>query len=205
MRKKQFRTLRRCLLVLALALILAVGVAAGRYYTTVPLKGTVTFSASLAQSVVVQEHVPQRNSDGSYSLTAGVTTNGVEYTLIPGLDVPKDPHIVITGKTAVPAYLYLVVEDSLDAAITYELDPCWQEVKANVYVYCKDGTPVVIDQTTAGLESVNIIKDQTVYVSQTLTQGEDSGDLVFSVVLKEVGKVTDNGAVRQQTPAEVYG
>lgn len=191
--KKQIRTLT-WLLVPLLALILVTGMAVGKYFATISLDGTITFQASLATDVTVQEHIPMRQENGTYILGENTTVEGATYNLIPGLDVPKDPHVVIAGKTAVPAYLYLVVEDQLIAAVSYELDPCWQHLKDNVYVYCVDGNAAVITEDPG---IINILQNQTLYVSQTLPAGASGGSLKFTAVLKEIGP--------GRTAEEVYG
>ncbi len=119
MKEKKFRLRPRYLIVAALLLLLLLSGAVGKYVQTISKSGTVTFTASLAESVVLQESVVERNADGTYGykIVDGnhtYTTTGQEYALIPGVDIPKDPHIVITGKTEIPAYLYIEIVDAGD-------------------------------------------------------------------------------------------
>lgn len=185
-----------------LLLSVLIGSAIGKYTTTVPVSGTVTFTAKLATAMTVQEHKAQQNTDGSYTLSTTETVTTNTYNLLPGLDIPKDPHVVITGKTAIASYLYLKVEEAPAATsgITYDLASCWKRVDgyADVYVYSDgEGKPIQVTDKTTGLDKIEILQDNTVYVSQSLADTLTGVKLSFSAVLKEIG--TGN------TPAAVYG
>ena len=146
MTKKQFRARLRLLTVLTLLLIALVGYASGKYSQTVSFDATVTFTAYLADSITLQEHEAQKQNDGSYMLCGNVVVSNT-YTLIPGLDIPKDPYITIVNKTPVSAYLFLEVVDTLDAVdgnkpVTYEMAEGWSLIAGlkgahdgDVYIY----------------------------------------------------------------------
>jgi hypothetical protein len=115
MKQKKSRLMMAAVAVILLAVLISSAI--GKYVTTVSVPGKVTFTAKLAGSMVLQEHKAERNADGSYTLTEQIATadeNGYfnGYDLIPGLDIPKDPHIVITGKTDVKAYLFVEVVEN---------------------------------------------------------------------------------------------
>lgn len=182
MKKRKTRTKLRLLILLTLVLLALTSVAVGKYKKTVPaVTGTVEFDASLATSIAVKESAVKRQPDGTYELLES-TSAGNTYVLIPGVDIPKDPRIVITGKTPIPAYLYLSVTDTTNAAITYDLHDHWLAQNGS-YVYSTDGTnptPVTTDQT------IDILKDDKVYVSQKLrSQTPEKGLLQFHVTLTE--------------------
>ena len=184
MNKKETRTRLGLLIVLVLLLLALLGVAAGKYTTTMKRPGTVRFTVDMADSLVVQEHQAQKQADGTYKLLTGTTTQN-SYLLIPGLDIPKDPHVVITGKTKVPAHLYLTVEDGTTDEITFSLRDHWvrTDPQTNTYTYYDGGQPAVItaDQT------VYILKDNTVYISQYLRNSTVQNiPLKFTAYLKEV-------------------
>ena len=197
--KKQFRTHLVVIILLLALLIGMIGLAGAKYVTTTSFNGKVTFSARLADAVIIQEHKAEQQSDGSYVLneTADPVTANT-YHLIPGLPIPKDPHIVITGKTPIHAHLYLEVLDATpNGAIEYDLEDCWKITDlqpkkltdAKVYQYV-DSTkkPIVLTdkQMTENTLSVNIIKGKTITVKQgLLNYGNDSKSLQFSAYLEE--------------------
>lgn len=123
------------LMVAVLLISLAAGAAYAKYVTQEKLEGTVTITANLG-TITLQEHLAVRQTDGSYVLTNTLlpiaddpetdddeAKLGNTYTLLPGLDVPKDPHIVITNKTPIACYVYVEVVSKLDgSALTYEVD-----------------------------------------------------------------------------------
>lgn len=185
MKKMNTRTRLRLLILLTLLLLALTSVAVGKYKSTIPAiqSGTVEFNASLATSITVVESKVERQTNGSYTIVKDTESTGNEYVLIPGLDIPKDPRIVIKGKTAIPAYLYLSVTDTTNAAITYDLCDHWI-LQGGRYVYSTDRTnptPVTTDQT------IDILKDDKVYVSQKLLSKTPAGGLLqFHVTLTEV-------------------
>ena len=198
MKKKQFRTGLQLLCVLMVLLITMTAYVAGKYIKTISISGRVTFTASLATNMILQEHKAVRNPDGSYSLTAN-TVNENTYILIPGVDIPKDPHIIITGKTKIPAYLYIEIESSLDVPVKYTVDTSkWTLLQT-------DGTTSVYYYNTVIGEDfpedpIYILTDDQVTVSQTLLEGSDAAIDVLTIqaILKE--KVGGNTAAQTYKP-----
>lgn len=226
-------------LILALAVLLSsvlIGNAAAKYIYRNTWNATVTFTAELADNVLLQEHLASRAPDGSYSLDSEVVTENNTYILLPGLDIPKDPFISIVDKSSIGSYLFLEVVETLDTVtetdpvtdqatthkpVDYSLTGDWLPLPGAtgkhggaVYVYAKDGVPVVIDdRLTAGkpdlTATIPILQGDRVTVSQYLkkynvTENGDTDVLTFYAALNEIGKVTDGGAERDRTPAEVY-
>ena len=202
MRKMSFRARFRLLIVLTLLLIALTTFAVGKYITTIEEESTVSFTARLAKDVILQEHKADRNADGSYTLTAEIATpdeNGHynSYKLIPGLDIPKDPHIVIQGKTPIPAYLYLEVEESIsNTSIRWSLNKTddnkdyWIESNKlapkktdnKIYVYSTDGAnphKIITDMT------VHILEGDEITVNQALLSGDEENSLKFYAYLIE--------------------
>ena len=182
MKKKQFRTRLRLLLVLTLVLLALVGYAVGKYAEDKTIDGRVVFSATLADEVILQERTAQRQDNGSYKLVSPMC-KGNAYALIPGLDIPKDPHIVIEGKTTIPAFLFLEVVDNIgNDAIAWAVDTAlWEpisDVAGNVYVYKEVLTDTPDDP-------IYILADNQVTVSQHLNcDGRVTDDaLTFRVKL----------------------
>ena len=189
MTKKQFRTRLTVLVLLTLLLIGLIGVASGKYTTTISHRGKITFSASLAESVTIQE------------------TTGTEYLLIPGHDITKDPKIVITGKTTIPAYLFVEVVDKLDTnlvegetkkPVSYSMATGWTELEG---ITGADGSKVyyynaVIDQNFSAYP-IYILKDNKVTVSQYLRcQTADDGEDILKFNVKLIEKVGEATAAK---------
>ena len=179
MKKKQFRSHLQWLLLLLVLLITLTAYVAGKYIKTISFSGSVTFTSSLASNMVLQEHEAVRNPDGSYFLTENIV-NGNKYTLIPGQDIPKDPHIIITDKTMIEAYLYIEIESTLDAPVTYEVDTTkWTLLKTDgnksVYYYNS-----VLGKGFSD-EPIYILKDGRVTVSQKLLSGSDAATDVLTI------------------------
>ena len=189
MTKKQFRTRLVVLSLLVVLLIGLIGVASGKYTTTISHRGKITFSASLAESVTIQE------------------TTGTEYLLIPGHDITKDPKIVITGKTTIPAYLFVEVVDKLDTnlvegetkkPVSYSMATGWTELEgitgadgSKVYYY----NTVLTNTNVPG--SIGILNGNIVTVSQDLlSQSDDDGEDVLKFNVKLIEKVGDADAIK---------
>lgn len=176
---------RVLLLIAAVALICAlIGSAVGKYIYTETLSASVTFSAEMAKNVVLQESKANRLPDGSYELTAPFVKNNI-YTLIPGLDVPKNPHIIITEKSPVEAYLFVEVVEDLPDTITYNMTADWTKLDVTgdhggtVYVY----NDPLDENTTA--DPIYILEDNLIYVSQNLLGSLTSEVMTFYACLGE--------------------
>ena len=190
MKHIKFRT---WVLILLALLISLSGFAAAKYINTKTLNGTVTFTAELAQEFYLLEHVANRQDDGSYQLsdTEYVKSNQ-QYILIPGVDIPKDPHIVIKGKSHIEAYLFLeVVDNTPNESLDFSLSKYWitTDLKTSqhggtVYVYSENGanfTPIKTDY-----EKIPILTDNTVTVKQALLSGNETNSLTFYAYLEEI-------------------
>lgn len=170
---KQRKYLLVTIAVLSVILTALCGVAYAKYVETTELPGSITISAKLAHSIEVLESKANRNDDGSYTLQAGSAVTSNSYILIPGLDVPKDPYVKITGKTSIEAYVFIEVKDTFDngSGVTYELMDHWKKLNIdgkNVYVYCIGDEPVKVTDETEGLDKIQILKDDIIEVSQHL-------------------------------------
>ena len=170
--KKAGVLLAGCLLVAALAL-LAVADLRAKYVTTVDLTGAVRFTADLAVDVTLWEHQAQRNPDGTYTLSAtdNPTINTNTYVVMPGVDIPKDPTITITTKSAIPAYLYVEIVDNSPSSVTYTLDDKWERLTISgsdrtVYLYKYDEDYNFPAADAEGKITINIIKSQVITVGQ---------------------------------------
>lgn len=202
MRKKY--TVRYWLIV-AIALELVVllslsGVVYAKYVAEKELNGNVTIKAELGE-IALYEHKAIKNDSGQYELNPDKTVSGNTYdTVIPGLDIPKDPYIVITDKTEIPAYVFLLVhETAWPNTMEYELEKHWKPLLGynNVYVYSDNGDPIKV---TGDIETIKIIENDVITVSQSYT-GPDETKLTFSACMGQIGVKGDN---TDMTPNDVY-
>lgn len=197
------RTLLRIMILMLIVTVLLFSFVVGKYIKTISVKNTVTFTANLAENVMLVESKVQRQPDGSYeTIDATITGETQTYTLVPGQDIPKDPRIIIEGKTDVPAYLYVEIVDTLDTVnvngdnvklIDYSIASTWEFADQSLNKH--GGT--VYKYTGAALTSANIpegpigiLNGNKVTVSQyvkshDLTNEQAQDSLTFYVYLIE--------------------
>ena len=118
------------ILVAVLAVTAVIGFVSAKYMEQSVLPGKISISATLAQSIEIYEHEAERTEHGDYVTTAD-TTDGNVYKIMPGVDIPKDPTVKVTGYTGLDAWLYVeVTEDGVPATVTYTVDSdIWQPLK----------------------------------------------------------------------------
>lgn len=148
----------------------------------------VTVSAELVETLRLFEHEAVRNDMGEYALNNANEVSSNEYILMPGVDIPKDPHIEIKGKTSIPAYLYVEVVDKLNTTtVTYSLTGDWTLLSGitgpnggKMYVYKEKliGTPADI--------TIPVLSDDTVYVSASLDRTQTNLNLDFYAYMLQI-------------------
>lgn len=163
---KDHKRFRSRLLIAALVLaLLTAAFAAGsyaKYRGQVLMTGTVSAKNQLAESFRLQEYVLTRNTDGSYTREGDeLSTEPQTYALLPGLEIPQDPFLSISGKTEVPAVLYLELLPLNSVSCT--LSPDWSLLSGaegpkggQIYVY-QNGTPIT-EQKDA-LKHISVLTD----------------------------------------------
>ncbi len=183
---------------ISLAVVAAIsGMMFAKYIKQLSYNGSVTVYADLAEEFTLYEHVAEKQPDGSYKLTED-TTNANSYTVLPGLDVPKDPTIYITGKTDIDAYLYIEVVDNIDSAetkIEYKLTSDWLLLSGTdspnggkIYVYASDKTPLVLDKEFEDQEII-ILDPKQFTVSESLPR-ETNVKIEFYAYMAQIGDGT---------------
>lgn len=153
-------------LTIAIALVLVVALAVGATYayltaTTGPVTNTFVAGKAVAQDdLKLYEHEAKQQADGSYKLDKTVpTVTQNEYTVMPGVNLPKDPTVEVT-KAEGPYYLFVEVTkgDSFKgekAPLSCTVDGShWVALKIEgkeVYAYSTDGKTAAIlkDELTA--------------------------------------------------------
>lgn len=153
-------------LTIAIALVLVVALAVGATWayltaTTGPVTNTFTAGKAVAQGdLKLYEHLANQNTDGTYSLDKKANTvTSNTYTVMPGVNLPKDPTVEVT-KAEGPYYLFVEVTkgDSFKgekAPLSCTVDGShWVALKIEgkeVYAYSTDGKTAAIlkDELTA--------------------------------------------------------
>ena len=185
---------RRIALLLAVLFCLSAVtfVAVAKYIKDIPFTGKVTFKADLVKTFTLTESRAVYTENGTYSLVPNTSVAGNTYFLVPGVSIPKDPKIILEGKSAVPAYLYVEVCPDLPATVTYGIMPHWKALGikgphgGDVYVYAfPDGTVIILDGTVKDL-TIRILDEDTLTVSNQLPRGS-SGTLNFYAYMAQVG------------------
>ena len=157
--KKLQRFLPGVLIFAVLAASMLGGAVYGKYIYSQQLDGKVTISANLG-SVDIWESKANRKTDGSYSLDTSQQVKQNSYDLLPGLDVPKDPYVVVDKASAIPVYVFVEVVNKLGgSAVGYEIDTKnWIKISASennganggtVYVYTGGGAAAKASGKTA--------------------------------------------------------
>lgn len=176
-------------LTVAIALVLVVALAVGATYAyltaqTPAVKNTFVAGGAVAdKDLKLFEHVANKNADGSYTLDPAKETTGNAYTVMPGVNLPKDP--TVTVKAASGEY-YLFVEvtkgsgfapvtvgegdNAKGTPLSYGVDTAkWQrlaltgnDANREVYVYCVTGGSAI---QSAPVSNVKVLANDTITVS----------------------------------------
>ena len=101
--KKKFGMTTGLLMIVVLLVSMAIGAAGAKYVSQEQTTGQVTITADIG-TIVLQESQAVRQPSGAYTLDTANPVAENSYVLIPGLDIPKDPHVVITKQDANPTY-----------------------------------------------------------------------------------------------------
>lgn len=153
------------LLALLLVLILAVCVVAGsgyaKYRGQVVMTGETSYTNRLAESFRLLEYVMVQDGTGAYSKSGQTSDEEQSYLLIPNTVIPQEPFLAITGKTAVPAVLYIEI-CGFDG-VSYTPASSWTKLPeltgprgGEVYVYQNGG---VLTAQTSALTHIPVLED----------------------------------------------
>lgn len=200
--------MKKKILTVAIALVLVVALAVGATYAYLtassgPVKNTFVAGGAVKQGdLELFEHVAKKNADGSYTLDPAKKTDGNAYTVMPGVDLPKDPTVNV--KAASGAY-YLFVEvtkgEKVDGeTLDYAVDSSkWIRLNIEgreVYAYTADGqTPTILN---AELSNVAILKGNTITVSDDVAKvgalTADTAKLTFQAYACQAAGFADAAA-----------
>lgn len=180
-------------LILTLMCALLPGLGFSKYVTERAVANEVSYTNTLAVSFKLLDIPVIQQEDGSYAqdtTSDAQPTSGFSYKLIPGITLPAAPYIEITGKTGIPAYLYLEVANSGPVTLSY--DSSWAELSGvsgknggTVYVY--DG-----GNALTGDDPEAVLTVQTFTVDELeATPVTDEGEVkVYSYMIQKVGETS---------------
>ena len=196
-------------LTVAIALVLVVALAVGATYAYLtassgPVKNTFVVGGAVANGdLKLFEHVANKNADGSYTLDPAKETNGNAYTVMPGVNLPKDPTVTVE-KASGEYYLFVevtkgsgfapvTVGEKTGTPLSCNVDTAnWQpltltgnDANREVYVYCVTGKSAI--QSTP-VENVAVLKtiDNT---QNTITVSADN-DIVATLTSESASALT---------------
>lgn len=202
-------------LTVAIALVLVVALAVGATYAYLtassgPVKNTFVAGGAVKQGdLELFEHVAKKNADGSYTLDPAKKTDGNAYTVMPGVDLPKDPTVNVKAASG-EYYLFVEVTKGsgfasvtvgegdnakTGAPLSYAVnDANWQpltltgkDANREVYVYCVTGKSAI---QSAPVENVAVLK--TIGDTQnTITVNADN-DIVATLTSESASALTFN-------------
>lgn len=193
-------------LTIAIALVLVVALAVGATYayltaTTGPVTNTFTAGKAVAQGdLKLYEHLAKQNTDGTYSLdkTADTVTSNT-YTVMPGVNLPKDPTVEVTAANG-PYYLFVEVtkgdqvgNNDTTKALNYTVDGShWVALKIEgkeVYAYSTDGTnPAILSKELTPTQILAPTADATDAADNTITVSGD--ETLTGALTAETAKLT---------------
>lgn len=154
-------------LTVAIALVLVVALAVGATYAyltaqTPAVKNTFVAGGAVAdKDLELFEHKAVKNADGTYTLGSDTTASNA-YTVMPGVNLPKDPTVTVE-KASGEYYLFVEVTkgEKVDGdTLSYAVDSSkWVKLAVDgreVYAYTADGkTPAILN---SALENVLVLK-----------------------------------------------
>lgn len=175
--------------VLAIVLVVALSVAGTYAYLTAQTKQvTNTFTAAgLASKFTLDESKATQKTDGSYTLDVNDRVQENTYSVVPKVNLAKDPTVHVTLEKNVGAYVFLAVDNNLGDGLTATIDSVWTElgttytdaqgVEWTMYYKQLEGsaTPAQVD--------INVLAGQQIVVGDTVA--ENCGNIVFNAYLTQ--------------------
>lgn len=175
--------------VLAIVLVVALSVAGTYAYLTAQTDTvTNTFTAAgLASSFSLDESQANQQPDGSYTLNLNERVQANAYSVVPKVNLAKDPTVHVTLEKNVGAYVFLAVDNNLGDGLTATIDDTQWTALNKTYtangaewtIYYKQlagsATPAQVD--------INVLAGQQIVVGDTVA--EDCGNIVFNAYLTQ--------------------
>lgn len=175
--------------VLAIVLVVALSVAGTYAYLTAQtdtVKNTFT-AAGLASKFTLDESKATQQTDGSYTLDVNDRVQENTYSVVPKVNLAKDPTVHVKLEKNVGAYVFLAVDNNLGDGLTATIDDTQWTALNKTYtangaewtIYYKQlagsATPAQVD--------INVLAGQQIVVGDTVA--EDCGNITFNAYLTQ--------------------
>lgn len=161
-------------IVIALVLVVALAVGATWAYLTAqtgPVTNTFVAGKLFDQGgIKLQEKAVTQKADGTYEIAADAAwqDTGIEYVVQPGVDLPKQPAVHVTGLTA-KAYLFVGVKGETMDGFSWSVDAdIWSPLMKDNAQVEKDGYKIWVLKADVANDSYNILTDNKVTVGKDL-------------------------------------
>lgn len=176
--------------VLAIVLVVALSVAGTYAYLTAQTKQvTNTFTAAgLASKFTLDESKATQKTDGSYTLDVNDRVQENTYSVVPKVNLAKDPTVHVTLEKNVGAYVFLAVDNNLGDGLTATIDDTQWTALNTTYTDAKgvewtmyykqlegSATPAQVD--------INVLAGQQIVVGDTVAA--ECGNIVFNAYLTQ--------------------
>lgn len=181
--------------VLAIVLVVALSVAGTYAYLTAQTdKVTNTFTAAgLASKFTLDESKATQQTDGSYTLDVNDRVQENTYSVVPKVNLAKDPTVHVKLEKNVGAYVFLAVDNNLGDGLTATIDDTqWTALNKT---YTANGAEwTIYYKQLAGSENpaqvdINVLANQQIVVGDTVA--ENCGNIVFNAYLTQSAGFTD--------------
>lgn len=175
--------------VLAIVLVVALSVAGTYAYLTAQTDTvTNTFTAAgLASSFSLDESQANQQPDGSYTLDVKTRVQENAYSVVPKVNLAKDPTVHVTLEKNVGAYVFLAVDNNLGNGLTATIDDTqWTALNKT---YTANGAEwTIYYKQLAGSENpaqvdINVLAGQQIVAGDTVA--ENCGNIVFNAYLTQ--------------------
>jgi len=211
-RSKGFKVMS---LVLAFVLVIGASVAGTLAWLTAQTQ-TVTNTFTSAElfsengSFTLWEHKAEdTDGDGEYTLDNSSEVESNSYSILPGVNIPKDPTVDVVGLEE-HAYLYIKVTSTLPTGLTYTIDSTnWTALDGydGVYVYSgsnAESNSNIVKATNAAPKTftATILTDNQIVVASNYSGASDDITLSFDAYMVQA---TGNGDSAADAWANTYG
>ena len=163
-------------LTIAIALVLVVALAVGATWAYLtaqsgPVVNTFVAGKLFDQGgIKLQEKAVTQKADGTYVIAADAAwqDTGIEYVVQPGVDLPKQPAVNVSGLTA-KAYLFVGVKGETMDGFSWSVDAdIWSPLMKDNAQVEKDGYKIWVLKADVANDSYNILTGNTVTVGKNL-------------------------------------
>lgn len=201
---------------LVLAFVLVVGASvAGTLAWLIAQTATVTNTFTSAElfsdngSFTLWEHeAVDTDGDGVYTLDNNTEVTSNSYSILPGVNIPKDPTVDVVGLEE-HAYLYIKVTSTLPEGLSYSIDSTTWTALGDSYpgVYVYSGSKAennIVKATNAAPETIEatILTGNQIVVADSYSGTSDDIKLSFDAYMVQA---TGNGDSAAAAWANTYG